>query len=157
MQFYEVSIEPRHTGRRPPRDHGDPGNSQDRRVVAGYQNKTLLCVTAIGIVLSSHGALARDLSEPSCFSPTTSASAWHCCQDVTARRTRAQCNHQRSKCDRTATLLRLRRPHYAAWALLLRLLRTHGVRTTILRRPSAFRCIYGYIPWLARMFWTHIF
>ena len=54
-------------------------------------------------------------------------------------------------------LLRLKWPHYAAWALQLRLLRTHAVRTTILRRPSAFRCIYGSIPWQARMFWTHFF
>ena len=114
--------------------------------------KTLLCVTAIEIVLRSHGALARDLSESSCFSTTTFDHA-----TTSRRRTRAQCDHQWSKCDCTATLLRLRRPRYAAWALPLRLLRTHGVRTTILRRPSAFRCIYGYIPWLARMFWTPIF
>ena len=31
----------------------------------------------------------------------------------------------------------------------------HGVRTTILRRPSAFRCIHDSIPWQARMFETH--
>ena len=37
------------------------------------------------------------------------------------------------------------RPHYAAWALPLRLLHKHGVRTKILRRPSAFHCIYIYI------------
>ena len=53
--------------------------------------------------------------------------------------------------------LRHRRPHYAAWAPQLRLLRTYGVRTTILRRPSlsAFRCIFGPIPRQARMFLTH--
>ena len=121
-------------------DHGDPGNPQNRRVVAGYQ-KPLLRVTAIGIVVRSHGALVHDLCEPSCVSATTSASAWHLYYDLMAPRTRAQCDHQRSKCDRTATLLWLRWPQYAAWALPLRLLRTHGIRTTILQQPSVFGCV----------------
>ena len=55
----------------------------------------------------------------------------------------------------TAMLLRQWRRHYAAWALPSRLLRTYGVRTTILRRPSAFRCLFGSIPWIARMLSTH--
>ena len=66
-------------------------------------------------------------------------------------------DHQQSECDHTAMLLRLRRPHYAAWMLLLHLLHTHGIHTMILRRPSVLCCTYGSIPWKARMFWTCIF
>ena len=56
-------------------------------------------------------------------------------------------DHQRSECDPTrpdidATTTSATALVYAAWALPLRLLRTHGVRTTITRRPSAFRCIW---------------
>ena len=80
---------------------------------------------------------------------------WLLHQHDTHTRTSRRQGHVLPKCDRTAMLLG--RLHYAAWALPLRLLRTHGIRTTILWWPSAFCCIYDSIPWLARMFWTHIF
>ena len=90
--------------------------------------KTLLSVTAIGTVLCSHGALTRDLCEPNCVSTMTSASVWRSYHDLMASWKRAQCDHRRPYSD------------------------TYGVDTKILRQPAAFRCIFGSIPWQARMF-----
>ena len=119
-------------------------------MVAKYQKKTLLCVTATGTVLRSHGALTRELCEPNCASTMTSASVRRSYHDLTAPWTRAQCGHRWPYSDVTTT--------YATALRCLdapsRLLRTYYVRTTILRRPSAFRCIFGSIPLQARMFST---
>ena len=139
--------------KRPRCDHGDLRNPPDHRMVAKYQKKTLLCVTATGTVLRSHGALTRKLCEPNCASTMTSASVRRSYHDLTAPWTRAQCDHRWPYSDVTTT--------YATALRCLdapsRLLRTYDVRTTILRRPSAFRCIFGSIPLQARMFSTHFF
>ena len=47
-------LSPRHTGRRPRRDHGDLGNPPDRGVVARYQENAPLCYCN-----RDHAALAR--------------------------------------------------------------------------------------------------
>ena len=111
-------------------------------MVAKYQKKALLCVTATGTVLCSHGDLTRELCEPNCASTMTSASVRRSYHDLTAPWTRAQCDHRWPYSDVTTT--------YATALRCLdtpsRLLRTYDVRTTILRRPSAFRCIFGSIP-----------
>ena len=67
------------------------------------RKKTLLCVTAIGTVLRSHGALTRDLCELNCVSTTTSASVRRSYHDLTAPWTRAQRDHRRPYSDATTT------------------------------------------------------
>ena len=122
--------------------------------------KTLLCVTAIGIGLRSHDALMRDLCEPNCVSTTTSASVWRSYHDLTAPRTRAQCNHRRPSTirmrpysDATTTLATTRCLSASAASIA----HAHGVPTTILWQSLALCCIYGSIPWRARMCWTYLF
>ena len=75
------------------------------RSLCGRQisEKTLLCVTAIGTVLRTHGDLARDLCVPNCVSTTTSASVRRSYHDLTAPWTRAQCDHRRPYSDATPT------------------------------------------------------
>ena len=144
-KFVLSRLSPHHTGRRPRRDHGDLGNPPDRGVVARYQKNAPLC--------DCNGDRRATFVSPIAFPlrplrqydahTTTSRRPEHALSVTTG--------------DLTTMPLRHRRPHYAAWALQLRLLRTYGVRTTILRRPSisAFRCIFGPIPRQARMFSTH--
>ena len=100
--------------------------------------KTPLCVTAIGTMLRSHGALMHDLSQPNCLFTKT----LHQCDAHTMTSRRPGHVLSATIGDLTAMLLWHRRPHYAAWALPLHLLHTDGVRTRILRRPSAFCCIF---------------
>ena len=80
-----------------------PKESTRSPYVRQISEKTLLCVTAIGTVLRSHGALTRNLCEPNCTSNTTSASVRRSYCDLTAPWTRAQSDHQRAYSDATTT------------------------------------------------------
>ena len=98
----------------------------------------------MGTVLRSHGALIRNLCEPICVSlrPLRQCDAYIMTSRCPGHALNAPISdHQWSESDLITMILRLRRPQYAALALPLRLLRAHGVCTTILRRPSAFRCM----------------
>ena len=131
----------------------------DRRVVAGYKKNAPLCDCNRDRDALARRSDARHFVSPIAF-PLRPLR--QCDAHTTASRRPGHAlsvtigDHQRSECDLTAMLLRLRRLHYAAWVLPLRLLRTHGVHTMmILRRPSAFCHINGSIPWQSIVFWTH--
>ena len=97
-----TELSPRHTGRRPRCDHGDLGNPPDRRVVAGYQKNAPLCDCNKDRAALSRRSGAR-LCEPNCASTATSASVRRSYHDLTAPRTRVQCDHRRPYSDATAT------------------------------------------------------
>ena len=96
-------LNPHHTWRRPRCYHGDLGNAPFLCVVARYQKNAPLChCNRDRAVLTQ---CSRDLCEPNCVSTTTSASVRRSYHGLTAPKTCAQCNHQRSEWDLTAMLL----------------------------------------------------
>ena len=124
-------------------DHGDLGNPTNRRVVARYQKNVPLCDCNRDRAALARRSDAQPLWDQLCF---------HC--DLCASTTLIPRPHgalDMRSVPPSATLQRCYYdigdpPHCAAWTLPSRLLRTYGVRTTILRRPSVFHCKFGSIP-----------